>query len=209
MRILRRRLQKRTAPGQAWRAMPVWRECRSGANGGLARMAVWREWRSGANGACLSKHLRHSGAATHPASGLRKHPRHSGAATRPASGLRKHPRHSGAATRPASGDLLRPEPGIHGVRRLGADPSPSGSSLRHGLNPMDPRLAVPRNFVSLRETRLAVPRNFVSLRETRFRGDDDAAVHGCCVGARALQRHRGRVVGWQSGWKSPDGWPDS
>ena len=98
-----------------------------------------------------------------------------------------------------------------------------GSSLMHELNPMDPRLAVPRNFFSLRETRLAVPRNFfslretrlavprnfVSLRETRFHGDDDAAVHGCCVGARALQRHRGRVVGWQSGWKSPDGWPDS
>ena len=75
-----------------------------------------------------------------------------------------------------SGDLLRPEPGIHGVRRRGADSSPSGSSLKYGLNPMDPRLAVPRNFVSLRETRLAVPRNFVSLRETRFRGDDDAAV---------------------------------
>ena len=31
------------------------------------------------------------------------------------------------------------EPGNHGVRRLGADPTPSGSSLRHGLNPMDPR----------------------------------------------------------------------
>ena len=43
-----------------------------------------------------------------------------------------------------------------------------GSSLMHELNPMDPRLAVPRNFFSLRETRLAVPRNFFSLRETRL-----------------------------------------
>jgi len=77
------------------------------------------------------------------------------------------------------------EPGIHGVRRLGTNSTPWipawpfletssrcarlafagmtmlrywGSSLRYGLNPMDPRLAVPRNFVSL--------------RETRFRGDD-------------------------------------
>ena len=72
----------------------------------------------------------------------------------------------------------------HGLRRLSADLTPWipafagmtmlrywGSSLRHGLNPMDPRLAVPRNFVSL--------------RETRFRGDDDAALK------RLRKRHAG------------------
>ena len=84
-----------------------------------------------------------------------------------------------------SGDLLRPEPGNHGVRRLGTDLTPWipafagmttvrcawGSSLRYGPNPMDPRLAVPRNFVSL--------------RETRFRGDDDAVLK------RLRKRHAG------------------
>ena len=93
--------------------------------------------------------------------------------------LGKYLRHSGAATRPASGDLLRPEPGIHGVRRLGADLTPWipafagmtmlgywASSPRCGLNPMDPRSPI-KAF------------------EDKLRGDDGGALK------RLRKRHAG------------------